>query len=80
VNHFSVCIDGPPLTVKNRVVVMYVGPDTGFGNWRCSHNGVNSCGHITKCHAYLGQLLKANHGTNNFSKAITGDVASKCQG
>jgi hypothetical protein len=73
-NLFSVCIDGPPSVAKNRVVVTYVGPDTGFGNWRCSRDGMTGCGHITKCQLYLGQLLTANNGTNDYSMAITGDM------
>ncbi|EKM81329.1 hypothetical protein AGABI1DRAFT_37971 [Agaricus bisporus var. burnettii JB137-S8] len=78
-NHFSVGIEGPTSSAKNRVVVTYVGADTGFGNWRCSKDGTNGCAHVTKCQVYLGQLLTASHGVNDYSMVITGDVPRPSQ-
>lgn len=76
INLFSVCIEERISTAKNRVVVTYVGADTGFGNWRCSRDGTNRCAHVAKCQVYLGQLLTANDGTNDYSIAVTGKFSN----
>ncbi|KAF7761294.1 hypothetical protein Agabi119p4_10703 [Agaricus bisporus var. burnettii] len=79
-NLFSVCIDGLPSVAKHRVVVTYAGADTGFGNWKCSRDGINRCAHVQKCQVYLGKLLTANSqvmSDHGYSTAITDQVHAK---
>ncbi|KAJ3562028.1 hypothetical protein NP233_g9831 [Leucocoprinus birnbaumii] len=58
IRHFSVGSAKEPLVAKYCVVVIYTGPDSGAGHWRCSKDGsLVLCSHITECQNYLQQLL-----------------------
>ena len=53
---FSVASDGRKESVKNRAIVSHVGEDPWKGEWTCSKDGREPCGHKRKALNHLVEL------------------------
>lgn len=68
IGHFMNIMSIPPprdATIKNCMVVEYIGKDDGSGQWKCATDTASHCPHITVAHQSLQQHVQRDMGAKD---------------